>query len=367
MVACEFRVLDGGAQSVGPAWTQTPWAVTTVIADVDPGEFPTVAVLLPVLNERHFLRDCLDSLARQDYPNIMQILVIDGGSGDGSATIAESSADQRVRVVENPRVTAAAAMNVGIEHAKAQIVCRADAHTLYAPDYVRRCVQTLLDTGAENVGGPMRAVGTTNFGRAVARATSSRWGIGPGVFHYADRRIEVDTVYLGCWWRTTLEELGGYDENLLQWAAEDQELNFRIRRAGGRVIVDPIIRSWYFPRETPRALARQYRNYGLAKASTLAKHGRLPTWRPLAPAALVMTALAAALLGRGWKRVAIPAGHGLLCAAVALRVGDEPGVAPHRVFAVFEICHWSYGVGFWTGVWRYVTGKGFDSRPVGHR
>ncbi len=333
----------------------------------DPGELPPVSILLPVLNERHYLRDCLDSLARQDYPNILEVLVLDGASSDGSVAIATCSGDPRVRVVENPRVTAAAAMNVGIEVAKGQIICRADAHTLYAPDYVRRCVMTLLETGAENVGGPMRAVGTTNFGRAVASATSSRWGIGPGVFHYAERRVEVDTVYLGCWWRATLDDLGGYDETLLQWAAEDQELNFRIRNAGGRVIVDPGIRSWYFPRETPRALARQYRNYGLAKASTLAKHGRLPTWRPLAPAALVLASVTAATVGRRWRRVAIPVSHGLLCAAVALRSGDDPGVAPHRVFAAFEICHWSYGVGFWAGVWRFVTGQGFDSRPAGHR
>ena len=251
-----------------------------VSTDVD-GDLPPVSVLLPVLNERHFLHDCLASLIAQDYPYLLEVLVLDGGSSDGSEAIAACVDDSRVRVVDNPRITAAAAMNVGIAAAKGQIVCRADAHTLYAPDYVRRCVMTLLETGAENVGGPMRPVGTTNFGRAVAAVTSSRWGIGPGVFHYADRRVEADTVYLGCWWRATLEDLGGYDETLLQWAAEDQELNFRIRNGGGTVIVDPAIRSWYFPRETPRALTRQYHNYGLAKASTLAKHGRLPTWRPL--------------------------------------------------------------------------------------
>ena len=216
-------------------------------------------------------------------------------------------------------------MNVGIGVAKGQFVCRADTHRLYSPDYVRWCVMTLLETGAESVGGLMRAVSMTNFGRAVAVATSWRWDIGPRVFHYADRRMEADTVYRGCWWRATLEDLGGYDKTLLQWAAEHQELNFRIRNAGGTVIVDPGIRSWYFPRETPRALARQYHNCGLAKASTLAKHGRLPTWRPLAPATFVLASVTAAILGRRWRRIAIPVGHGLLCLAVALRLGAVPG------------------------------------------
>lgn len=332
-----------------------------------PDDRPTVSILLPVLNEERFINGCLDSLTLQDYPNIVEILVLDGGSTDQTGVIASCWNDSRVRVVENPRITAAAAMNIGISGAKGQVICRADAHTLYEPDYVRNCVATLLETGADNVGGPMRPVGQSTFGRAVAAATSSRWGVGPGLFHYADRRVDADTVYLGCWWRTTLEALGGYDESLLQWAAEDQELNFRIRNAGGRVVVDPTIRSWYFPRETPRGLARQYHNYGVAKASTLAKHGRLPTWRPLAPAALVLGSMAALLFGRRWGRLVIPAGHGVASALVALKLAAEDGVSSRRVFAAFEICHWSYGVGFCAGLWRIVSGRGFESRPVGHR
>src|SRR2546421_3753389 len=171
-------------------------------------------------------------------------------------------------------------MNTGIAEAKGDVIVRADGHTLYSPDYVRRCLEVLAETGADNVGGPMRPVGTTRFGRAVAAVTSSPLGVGPGKFHYARERLEVDTVYLGCWRRSTLETLGGYDETDLQWAAEDQELNYRLRRTGGRILLDPSIRSWYFPRETPRALVRQYFNYGVCKASTLAKHSTLPTWRP---------------------------------------------------------------------------------------
>lgn len=330
-------------------------------------DLPFVSVLLPVLNERRYLHDCLESLVQQTYVNVLEIIVLDGGSTDGSVAIAKSFGDLRVRVVDNPRITAAAAMNIGISEAKGRIVCRADAHALYASDYVLRCVKTLLETNADNVGGPMRAVGSSRFGRAVAAVTSSPWGVGPGVFHYADRRSEVDTVYLGCMWRSTLEELGGYDEDSLQWAAEDQELNFRIRKAGGKVIVDPDIRSWYFPREAPRALARQYRNYGLAKASTLAKHARLPTWRPLAPAALILGSVLAALAGRRWTRVAIPIGHAVVCAAVALNLGADREIDPTRAFAAFEICHWSYGLGFWAGMWRFLTGRGFESRPVGHQ
>ena len=325
-----------------------------------------VSIILPTLNERSFIRDCLDSLLAQDHGDIVEILVVDGGSTDGTRAIVER-AGPPVRLVDNPRVTAAAAMNIGIGEAKGDVICRADAHSLYARDYVRRCVEVLEETGADNVGGPMRAVGTTSFGRAVAAVTSSPFGVGPGKFHYSRRREEVDTVYLGCWRRKTLEALEGYDESRLQWAAEDQELNLRLRQRGGRVILDPSIRSSYFPRETPRGLRRQYFNYGVAKASTLAKHRTLPTWRPLAPAALVAATVAGALLGRGGARVAVPALHAVACGVAAVKVSDDPGVAPHRAFAALQICHWSYGAGFWSGVLRIVRGRRFVTRPGGHR
>ena len=325
-----------------------------------------VSVVLPTLNERYYIRDCLDSLLAQDYAGLVEILVVDGGSTDGTREIVAAEG-KPVRLVDNPRVTAAAAMNIGIGEAKGDIVCRADAHTLYHRDYVSKCVQVLSETEADNVGGPMRPVGTTSFGRAVAAATSSKFGIGPGRFHYLERREEVDTVYLGCWHRATLERLGGYDESRLQWAAEDQELNFRLRKSGGRIVLDPQIRSTYFPRDTASGLARQYRNYGMAKASTLAKHHGLPSFRPLAPAALVAVSVLGALRGRGWARVAVPVAHAAACVATAVPRGRDPGVAPHRVAGAFAICHWAYGFGFWSGMLRILRGQSFDTRPRGHR
>jgi succinoglycan biosynthesis protein ExoA len=327
---------------------------------------PSVSVILPTLNERAFIRDCLDSLIAQDYSAIEEVLVVDGGSGDGTRDIV-SATGGRVRMVDNPRVTAAAAMNIGIGEAKGDVIVRADAHTLYAADYVRRCVEVLLETEADNVGGLMRPVGATRFGRAVGVATSSPIGVGPGKFHYGTVRQDVDTVYLGCWRRTTLLDLGGYDESKLQWAAEDQELNFRLRRAGGRILLDPSIRSTYFVRDTPRALWRQYFNYGVCKASTLVKHRALPTMRPLAPAALVAAAAAAVVTQRGPRRIAIPVLHALGVAA-ALRATSTEGIEdPVRTFAAVEICHWSYGFGFWSGLARALAGREFESRPRGHR
>lgn len=326
-----------------------------------------VTIVLPTLDERAHITDCLDSLLAQDYPAIAEILVVDGGSVDGTRDLV-GARGAPVRLVPNPRVTAAAAMNVGLAEATADVIVRADAHTLYAPDFVTRCVEVLETSGADVVGGPMRPVGTTAYGRAVAAVTSSPAGVGPGRFHYAREAQDVDTVYLGTYRKEVVTAAGGYDEDDLQWAAEDQELNYRLRRAGRRIRLDPSIRSEYFPRQTPRALWRQYFNYGLCKASTLRKHGRLPTWRPLAPAAMVAATALAALLGAITRRptvaVAPVAAYVAGAGWVALRLGDRPGVAPHRAFGALSVCHWAYGLGVWAGVLRIVTGRRFDTRPT---
>jgi glycosyltransferase involved in cell wall biosynthesis len=326
---------------------------------------PPVSIILPTLNERDYLRDCLDSLLAQDYQSIDEILVVDGGSKDGSRAIAESFGAP-VRLVDNPKVTAAGAMNVGLAVARNDLVVRADAHTLYASDFVRRNVDVLLETGAAVVGGPMKPVGISPFGRAVAAVTSSPFGVGPGRFHYSQQREEVETVYLGAYLRSTVLNLGGYDDERLQWAAEDQELNFRIRRNGGRIIVDPSIRSVYFPRQTARSLARQYHNYGMCKASTLAKHRTLPYWRPVVPAAMVGGTVV-------WVLVTLPTCSALASLPVFLylaaaslasrKISGGTGVTPHRVVAALAICHWSYGAGLWRGLGRIITRRPFDVRP----
>jgi len=193
---------------------------------------PAVTIILPTLNERAFIKDCLDSLLAQDYSEIDEVLVVDGGSVDGTRDIV-ASIGPPVRLVDNPNVTAAAAMNVGLAAARNEVIVRADAHTLYATDFVSRNVEVLEETGAAVVGGPMRPVGVSPFGRAVAAVTSSPFGVGPGRFHYSDQREEVETVYLGAYRRSTVLGAGGYDDKHLQWAAEDQERRWsRERRAG---------------------------------------------------------------------------------------------------------------------------------------
>ncbi len=327
---------------------------------------PTVSILLPTHTERAFIRDCLASIQRQDYDNILEVLVIDGGSVDGTRSVATKMGSP-FRMVPNPGVTAATAMNIGIKESRGEVIVRMDAHALYARDYVSRCVAVLEETGADNVGGRMDPVGRTRFGRAVAAITSTPLVMGPGKFHYSTERSEVDTVFLGCWKRDTLIDLEGFDAEELQWAAEDHELNLRIRRRGGRIVLDPSIRSTYFPRDTLKGLVRQYHNYGLAKVSTLKKHRRLPSPRSLPPAALVASAAAGGAMFSGPARIAVPVAHAMAVSAIAKRTADATDADPIRCFLAVQATHWAFGVGFWQGIGRVMLGRPFTNNPSGHR
>ncbi len=330
---------------------------------------PNLSVVLPTLNERAFISDCLRSLRAQDYPNVLEVIVVDGGSTDGTRELV-SEVGGKVRLVDNPRVTAASAMNIGISAARADTIVRADAHTIYATDYISKAMSALTSSGAAVVGGGMRAVGVTAFGRAVAAVTSSPFGIGPGKFHYADTPQEVETVYLGVYAKSTVTDVGGYDEDNLQWAAEDQELNFRIRQAGGTILLDPSIRSWYYPRQTVKALRRQYHNYGICKASTLVKHGTLPYWRPLAPAVMVAASgvwIIASLFTRPLAAVVPVATYVAGATTASAKIAKEPGVEVSRTLLALTLCHWGYGIGFWRGIGWFLRGKPYQNRPSGHR
>ena len=268
-----------------------------------------------------------------------------------------------------------AALNLGLRAARGEVFLRIDAHTLVAPDYVRRCVERLRLSGAENVGGPMSPAGASPLGASIAAAMHCRFGVGPARFRYARAVEEVDTVYLGAFPRALFDRIGGFSEAMVR--NQDYEMNYRIRRAGGRILVDPAIRSTYLVRPDLRSLARQFASYGYWKAQMLRRHPRSLRPRQLAApafvAALALSALAsvAALVdlavtgagaGTGWPvppllvAALLPAVAALHLAAsvgfagsVARRCGLRIALALPAVFATM---HLAWGWGFWRGVVR---------------
>lgn len=261
---------------------------------------------MPLLNEEAGLGEVMQSLQSQDYPGEWELVAVDGGSEDETVPSLLSWAGKLPGLVVIPcpdgRRNLTESLNLACASATGSITVRADAHTVYECDYLRRNVQALQQSGADLVGGPMRPQGSSPFGEAVAKAMRNPWVAGPARYRQVAACGPADTVYLGAMHRTLLLQLGF--RRLPSGVAEDADLAYRIRLQGGKVLLEPGIRSIYRPRSTPTTLWRQFYRYGKGKAEMLYANRHLPSLRPLAPLALVsgllVTAVAAPTLRWWW-------------------------------------------------------------------
>jgi glycosyltransferase involved in cell wall biosynthesis len=297
---------------------------------------PTVTVAVPVLNEADHIGACLDAIDSQTYTNVVEVLVIDGGSSDGTPALAERPG---VRVLHNPRRIQAAALNRALEAAKGDVLVRVDGHCVIAPDYVERCVDALERTGAAMVGGAMTPVAEGWKQRGVAAAMASSFGAGPARFHVGGDPGWVDTVYLGAYRVDTVTAVGGYREVDVN---EDAELAVRLRTRG-RIWFDPAIRSTYAPRESFAALSRQFYRYGRGRAATVRAH---PT--AIAPRQLAAPALVVGLLSRRRRLVAVA--YACAVAIETVRVVRRRGTGDVGFALAAPVMHLSWGVGFIIGM-----------------
>lgn len=318
---------------------------------------PLVSIVIPCLNEERYITALLDALAAQDYgAGGIEVIVADGGSTDRTRELVRAypSPFARLELVDNPRRITVAGLNEGMKAARGDCWIIIGAHSTVRPDFVRQSVEALKRTGAACVGGPIETIGEGAAGRAIAAAMSSPFGVGNAKFRYASEAGYVDTVPFGCYHRRVWEVVGEFDETVD--GADEDSYNARLIEAGGKIWLDPAIRSSYYPRRTLRALARQYREYGAAKGTLFAR-GRPLRARHFAPAAMVAGGPALWLLGRVSKpaRLALRAlalAYVGLGGFAAYRAAQRHGANPALTFAAMAVMHVSYGAGFLEGWWR---------------
>jgi glycosyltransferase involved in cell wall biosynthesis len=310
---------------------------------------PDLSVILPVLNEANHLAATVNAILSQDYPGKFEVILAIGPSKDETLEIAKELAksDSRVVVVLNPTGRTAAGLNIALAKSNSPIIVRVDGHAEIPGNYLSIAVELLRKTGAVNVGGLMGAVGKTKFEKSVARAMRSPLGVGAAKFHTGGGSGEVDTVYLGCFLRDALNEIGGFDERFIR--AQDWELNFRLRERGGKIFFDPRLEVTYRPRPNLAALAKQYFEYGRWRRVVSRKHAGTINYRYLAPPfalAGTVISLIAGLLVSPW--LLVPAGvyaGFTLIAGVALGKGLLEKLLMPAVLFTMQM---SWGAGFIT-------------------
>jgi len=322
---------------------------------------PFVSVIMPIRNEAGTIERCLRSVLDQDYPpGLIEVLVADGESDDGTRAIVRRVADQfptaTVTVVDNPTQRVPGGLNRALEMARGDVIVRVDGHSLIPSTYVSRCVELLASTGADNVGGPITAVpAPTLTARTIALAVSSPFGVGNVAFRTTDRSGWVDTVPFGCWHRSLFERVGTFDEELVR--NQDDEFNFRIVQAGGRVWLDPSLRTEYEPRATFRALWHQYFEYGFYKVRVLQKRGTLASPRQAVPGVFVAALFSSAAVSVVRRRpaplafVAVP--YVVASAGAAASTARDDRATAALLPVAFAVLHVAYGTGFLSGLWRY--------------
>ncbi|HYO83446.1 MAG TPA: glycosyltransferase family 2 protein [Bryobacteraceae bacterium] len=330
---------------------------------------PLVTVVVACRNESRHIRVFLESLLSQQTGAITwEAVLADGMSDDGTRDVIAgiTSRDPRIRVIDNPGRIVSTGLNAAIRSARGHLILRMDAHTEYASDYIRRCVETMRRTGADNVGGPARTRSEGLWGRAIAAAYHSRFACGGAGFHDTAFEGFVDTVPYGCWRREKLIEIGLFDEHLVR--NQDDELNLRLARAGGKIYQSPTIVSWYHPRSSLSALFRQYLQYGFWKVAVIRKHRIPASPRHLVPGAFVSSLVLVAIGTAAAMVFNQPAWATALAALWTAMFALYAGAASAAAFAVsrrdgwellcllpivFCAYHFGYGIGFLAGLWRF--------------
>jgi len=308
-----------------------------------------VSVVLPILNEEPYLVAAIEAILKQDYAGPLEVVLAVGPSQDRTMEIAESLSRTypEVKVLNNPTGKTAAGLNIAIASSQYPIIARIDGHAEIATSYITDAVAVMQETGAVNVGGLMAAVGKTPFERAVATAMRSPLGVGGARFHVGGFAGPADTVYLGTFNREGLLAIGGYDERFIR--AQDWEMNYRLRQAGGIIWFDPRLEVIYRPRPSIRKLAKQYFEYGRWRHQVIRTHKGTANYRYLAPP-IATIGIALSLIG-GFTLTPylfIPAAMYFAAVGIgSMLIGksiSEKVILP----AVLATMHISWGIGFLT-------------------
>lgn len=323
-------------------------------------KYPPVTLVLPIRNEAAFIEEGLNAALRQTYPaDKLEILVVDGMSDDGTRDIvrqvvqAETICD--VRLIDNVYRYAPHAFNIGIQEARGEIIILIGGHSKIPSDYVSLCVDALRSSRADCVGGVLETVGETPIARAIALAQSSPFGVGGVAFRTGkDRGTFVDTVAFGAYRKNVFRKVGLFDQELIR--NQDDEFNFRLTQAGGRIWLDPSIRSVYYSRASLSRLWRQYFQYGFYKVRVMQKRSGLAAWRHVIPAIFILALIGSfvvAMLTTSWVWTTIVftpyVAANVVASAIVARNDWRLGPLLPPAFATL---HFAYGCGFLWGIWK---------------
>lgn len=315
-----------------------------------------VSVVMPVFNEEKYIEKCIDSLLLQDYPiEKMEWIFVDGCSKDKTVGILEKYQDKHpklIKIFNNPHKIVPCAMNIGIAASHGKYIVRLDAHADYATDYISKCIYYLENTDAENVGGVAETKANGFMGNAIAKMLSSKFGVGNSQFRINGESGYVDTVPFGAFKREVFSKYGGYDERLVR--NQDNEMNFRIRKNGGKIYLSNDIHLSYYCRDSISEISTMARKNGMWNIITMKLCPGSMGVRHFIPFAFVLSVLGLSILSFVHLLFAVLLGADIslyLLLDIVFSIKQAKKINEFFALTVlFPIFHIAYGFGSMIGI-----------------
>jgi cellulose synthase/poly-beta-1,6-N-acetylglucosamine synthase-like glycosyltransferase len=222
---------------------------------------PEVSVVIPCLNEARYIENCVLSLLSNGFPQeSMEVLVVDGGSLDGTLSVLQQLCENhpQVRVLHNPERITPVSLNLGIAAAAGKYILISSAHAAFEQGYISHLLGALKSyPEAIAVGGIMetKVKNSTPVSESIRTVLMHPLGVGNSKFRTGvDKMTSVDTVPFGLYRAALLKASGGYDERLIR--NHDMELSKRLLAQGGKIYLLPEAKCTYFARESLGAMAK---------------------------------------------------------------------------------------------------------------
>ena len=327
-----------------------------------------LSVIVPIYQEEKYISKCIDSMLSQDYPkDDLEIILVDGMSKDRTREIVATYTAKYpfIRMIDNPERIAPCAMNRGIKEAKGDVIMRLDAHVYYPKNYFSLLVEKLNELpGAENVGALCNTlpVNDSITAQSIAAVLSSSFGMGNSHFRVgADKEMEVDTVPFGCFHRSIFDKVGLYDEELVR--NQDDELNARIIKAGGKIYLIPQLVCEYYARDTAKKVYKMFYQYGVFKPLVNKKLGSPATVRQFFPLFFVLGLLVGPVVCLflpvlWWAYFAVIMLWFILATSFSLK--DSKSLK--RILTqnwIYFVVHFGYGWGYIVGIYKILFHRPF--------
>jgi glycosyltransferase involved in cell wall biosynthesis len=261
-------------------------------------QFPFISVIIPMRNEERYIKKCLLSFINQDYPKYhFEIIVIDGCSEDRSSEIVTEliKSHNNIKIIENKKKITPIALNIGVKHAIGDIIIIFSSHGFAERRFLTNNVKVHTTKNVDCVGGTISTIGETFQSKAISLAQSSIFGVGNSLFRYAKKAQYVDTVAFGAYSKDVFNKIGYFDETLVR--NQDFEFNHRLIKNGGKIFLDPSIKSFYYARSSIGKLFIQYLKYGYWKVSVVSMHSDAFRFRYQVPALFVLSLIILSILG----------------------------------------------------------------------